>query len=177
MINEIDQYLKRLFSITRSITGHGNRETLGILQEIVPLNIKEYKSGEKVYDWTIPAEWHPKNAWIKDSDGNIIIDFNLCNIHLVGYSHSVKKRLSFAELKHHLHVHPTLAEAIPYRTSYYKKDWGFCVTQVQYNLLSNHEEKLEVLIDADFDDNGSLSVGELIIQGTSSKEILISTYL
>ena len=175
--SEIDSYLKRLFPIMRSITGPGNRETLSILKEIAPLETKEYLSGTKVYDWTVPDEWQVREAWIIDKDGNKLVDFQNCNIHLVGYSEPVHEWLTFDELKEHLHFHNDLPEAIPYITSYYNRDWGFCVNQAQYKLLSEYKERLEVMIDSDFNPNGSLTIGELIIPGRSEKEILISTYL
>ena len=133
---EIDSYLKRLFPINRSITGEGNRETLKILQEIIPLKILEYPSGQKVYDWTIPKEWNIKDAWIKDSNGDKIIDFKENNLHVVSYSTPVNKKMKFKELKGHLHYLENLPEAIPYRTSYYKEDWGFCLPYSQFSILN-----------------------------------------
>ena len=173
---QIDHYLKRLFPITRSITGEGNRETLKILQEIVPLEIKEYPSGQNVYDWIIPKEWNIKNAWIKNSKGNKIVDFQKSNLHVVSYSIPVHKRLMFSEIKKHLHYCEDLPEAIPYRTSYYEETWGFCVS---YNDLKSHfreDEEYEVYIDSSLT-NGSLSIGEILIQGKSPREHLISTYI
>jgi aminopeptidase-like protein len=177
LVDEIDHYLKQLFPINRSITGPGNRETLHILQEIVPLEIKEYPSGATVYDWVIPDEWQVLDAWIKDSDGNKLVDFHLNNIHLVSYSEQVNKKMNFEELRSHLHYSEELPEAIPYRTSYYKRDWGFCVTQAQYDLLQEAEGLMEVYIDSVLDSEGSMSIGELLIHGKSEQEILISTYI
>ena len=174
---EIDSYLKRLFPINRSITGEGNRETLRILNEIAPIHIKEYPSGTNVYDWVIPDEWNAANAWIQDSQGNKIVDFEESNIHLVSYSEPVERVMNFEELKEHLHFHEELPDAIPYRTSYYKRDWGFCVTQAQYRLLEGASGPFSVYIDSEFNPNGSLSIGELLIPGKSEREILISTYI
>ena len=177
LVGEIDNYLKRLFPITRSITGEGNRETLRILQEIAPLEIKKYSSGAEVYDWTIPDEWTVKGAWIKDADGNKLVDFEQSNIHLVSYSEPIHRKITFEELKKHLHTHPDLSDAIPYRTTYYKRDWGFSVTHKQYSILENVTGLLEVKVDSSFNCNGSLTIGELLIPGTSKEEILISTYI
>ena len=174
---DIDRYMRRLFPITRSITGAGNRETLKILQELVPLTIKEIPSGTSVYDWIIPDEWQVYDAWIKDSDGNKLIDFKQSNIHLVSYSEPVHTKISFRELKERLHQHPDLPEAIPYRTTYYKRDWGFCGTHQQIEALSHAKGPLEVFIDSGFDPQGSLTVGELLIPGVLKQEILISTYI
>jgi aminopeptidase-like protein len=173
---EIDAYLKRLFPITRSITGNGNRETLKILREIVPLKIKEYSSGTKVYDWVIPKEWNIKDAWIKNSAGEKIIDFKRSNLHVVGYSTPVHKRMRLEELEKHLHRREDLPAAIPYRTSYYNETWGFCLCHNDYEKHFNGTETYEVFIDSELK-SGSLTVGELLIKGKSDKEYLISTYI
>ena len=173
---EIDAYLARLFPLSRSITGNGNRETLRILQELAPIKIREFPSGKEVYGWTIPDEWNLKEAWIKDELGNVLVDVRSSNLHVVGYSTSINRNISFTELQEKLHYLPDLPEAIPYRTTYYKKDWGFCVTKKQYDQLAQ-AENLEVFIDAEFDSNGSLTIGELIIPGKTDQEILISTYI
>tara|TARA_B100001123_G_scaffold246805_1_gene275764 strand:- start:1167 stop:2483 length:1317 start_codon:yes stop_codon:yes gene_type:complete len=177
LIDEIDSYLHQLFPITRSITGPGNRETLRILQEICPLVLKEYPSGTSVYDWVIPDEWHPREAWIKDRDGQILIDFRECNLHLVSYSEPIHQYFEFDELKGHLHYDLELPESIPYRTSYYKRDWGFCVNEAQYTALSLANAPLEVMIDTELNSNGSMTIGELLIPGKLEQEILISTYI
>jgi len=177
LVNEIDDYLTRLFPITRSITGGGNRASLRILQELIPLEIKEYPSGTEVYDWTIPDEWNVKSAWIKDANGNKLVDFKQSNIHLVSYSIPIHKKISIEELKQHLHTCQELSDAIPYRTTYYKRDWGFSVTHKQYSAIENAPGPLEVKVDSSFNCNGSLTIGELLIPGSSRQEILISTYI
>jgi len=179
MINfekEIDLYLKKLFPITRSITGNGNRETLKILQELIPLDILEYPTGQKVYDWTIPKEWNIKDAWIKDSKGKKIIEFKSSNLHVVSYSTPINKKINFNELKENLHYLENSPDAIPYRTSYYNESWGFCVSYNQYKELFKDNEEYEVFIDSELSD-GSMSLGELIIKGKSKKEYLLSCYI
>ena len=174
---EIDNYIKRLFPICRSITGPGNRESLAILQEIAPIEIKEYPSGTPVYDWVIPHEWRVRDAYIRNSKGEKLVDFQASNVHLVSYSEPVAKTMDYEELELHLHIHPELPDAIPYRTSYYKRDWGFCVTHSQRERLREEGESLEVVIDSEFDERGSLSVGEVLLPGKTGKEILVSTYI
>lgn len=173
---EIDAYLRRLFPICRSITGNGNRETLGVLQEIIPLTVHEVPSATSVYDWTIPDEWNVRDAWIAAPDGSRIVDFNASNLHIVSYSEPVRGNFTWQELQPRLHTHPTLPEAIPYRTSYYKRDWGFCVTHAQYRELEQHGGPFEVAIDATLEP-GSLTYGELLLPGESKQEILISCYI
>lgn len=176
LLAEIDAYLKRLFPICRSITGNGNRETLRILQELIPLTVHEVPTGAIVYDWTIPDEWNIRDAWIAAPDGRRIVDFNASNLHVVSYSEPVRGNFTWAELQAHLHTHPTLPEAIPYRTSYYKRDWGFCLTHAEYRELEQHGGPFDVVIDATLQP-GSLTYGELLLPGRSSQEILLSCYI
>ena len=176
LIRKFDFYLKRLFPLCRSITGDMNRETLKILQEIIPLQIREIESKTKVFDWEIPYEWNVKDAWIKDLDGRKIVDFKKNNLHLVSYSKPIDKIISWEELKDHLYIHSDIEHAIPYRTSYYKSDWGFCLTNEQFLLLESLGGDFLIKIDSNFS-YGSLSYGEYIIKGKSKKEILISCYI
>jgi len=173
---EIDKLLTTLFPIARSITGDGNRETLRLLQEIIPLNIKEYPTGTKVYDWIIPEEWSIKDAWIKNSKGRKIIDFQKSNIHILNYSIPINKRIKFDELKEHLYYKKEIPYTIPNRTSYYKKNWGFCLSYNDYKEYFNENEEYEVFIDSEFKE-GFLTIGDLVIEGASKKEYLISTYI
>lgn len=174
--NELDCYLQRLFPVTRSITGDGNRETLKILQELIPLKIIEYPAGQKVYDWTIPKEWKIRDAWIKNSNGDRIVDFRKNNLHVVSYSIPVYKKMKLNELKAHLHYLENLPQAIPYRTTYYKENWGFCISYEDYLRYFNENDEYEVCIDSELFD-GCLSVGELIVEGRTRQEYLISTYI
>jgi aminopeptidase-like protein len=173
---EIDRYLKRLFPIHRSITGEGVRETLRILGEIVPLEMKEYPSGEQVYDWTIPKEWVIRDAWIKNSRGEKVVDYGKSNLHVMSYSVPVRATLSLNELAGHLYFLENMPDAIPYRTSYYREDWGFCLSYDDYRRYFRDGETYEAHIDSDLHD-GCLTVGEVLIPGRKSREYLISTYI
>jgi len=156
--------------------GEGNRKTLKTLQEIIPLKILEYPTGQHVYDWKIPKEWNIKDAWIKNSEGIKIVDFRRNNLHVVSYSRPVNDIFSFEQLHPKLHYREDLPEAIPYRTLYYTDDWGFCLSYEDFKRYFKSGEKYQVYIKAHFED-GSLSVGELLIPGRYSKEYLISTYI
>jgi len=175
--NEIDAFLRQLFPIPRSLTGDGNRDTLRILQEIIPLEIIEYPSGTPVYDWTIPDEWIIHDAYIKKPNGERVIDYSECNLHAVGYSMPINKTMVFDDLAPRLHMLESNPEAIPYRTTYYSRDWGFCVTKKQYEELESFSDPLEVCIDSEFDTNGAMVIGELQIPGETDKEFLVSTYV
>lgn len=176
MIHKMEQYFDRLWPITRSLTGNGNRESLKILSELIPLETTEVPCGTQCFDWTVPAEWNIKEAWIKDSKGNTIINFAENNLHILGYSEPFEGTLSFEELKPHLYTLPDQPEVIPYLTSYYKTRWGFCLSHEQF-LQLDQTETYQVFIDSTLDDKGSMTIGEAVIQGQSEEEVLISTYI
>ena len=170
-----------LFPICRSITGKGTEQTLKKIQRFFPkLKIYKIKSGTKIFDWKIPDEWNIKNAYVIDKYQNKIIDFKKNNLHIVGYSKPMKKRLTKKELLNKIYSLPAQSDAIPYVTSYYKKDWGFCTTDIVRKLIVKNyskNDKFDVLIDTSFKKNGYLQYGEYFIKGKTSKEIIISTYI
>jgi aminopeptidase-like protein len=166
--------IKQLFPICRSITGNGNRLTLEIIKQIIPIEIKEVPTGTKVFDWTIPKEWNIHDAYIKDSEGNKIIDFKKSNLHVVSYSTPINANLTLEELNKHLHTLQEFPDWIPYRTSYYKENWGFCIS---FNDLQKlNQNNYEVFIDSELKD-GSLTYGEYFIKGELEDEVLISTHI
>ena len=164
----------RLFPICRSITGNGVRETLKIISEKFPLEIKEIASGTKVFDWDIPREWNITDAYIKDSSGRRVIDFAHSNLHVLNYSTAIHQQVSLEELRKHLYYLEDQPDWIPYRTSYYKEDWGFCITYNQFKQLN--ESSYEVCIASTLA-QGSLTYGEYFIPGEVKEEVLISAHV
>jgi len=164
----------QLYPICRSITGDGVRETLSQLNRIVPLTIHEVPSGTAVFDWTVPDEWNIRDAWVKNASGQRVIDFQHSNLHVVNYSVPFSGRMSLEELRPHLFTLPDHPDWIPYRTSYYEKNWGFCLSQNQLDALPQGE--YEVCIDSSLKP-GSLTYGEVFIPGESADEILISCHI
>lgn len=173
---QLNKYFDRLFPICRSLTGNGNRESFKILQELIDIKLTEVPSGTKCFDWTVPPEWNVNDAWIKDSKGNKVVDFKKNNLHLLGYSIPFHAKVSFDELKDHLYSLPNQPDAIPYLTSYYKERWGFCISQKNLDEFDKNDV-YEVYIDSKLDKNGSMTIGEALIEGKTKKEILISTYI
>jgi aminopeptidase-like protein len=166
--------VSELYPICRSITGDGVRDTLRRIGTHVPLEISEVPSGTQVFDWTIPREWNIRDAFIKNSRGERIVDFKRCNLHVLNYSTPVHARLSLQELRPHLfsiEQHPTW---IPYRTSYYAENWGFCVSHDQLQSLTDDE--YEVCIDSSLSD-GSLTYGEYYQPGETTDEVLVSCHV
>ena len=160
----------RLFPICRSITGPGLRETLRILGEAAPLELTEVPSGTAVFDWVVPKEWIIREAWIKGPDGSKVVDFSESNLHVMGYSTPVKARMPLSELRPNLHSLPDQPDRIPYRSSYYKENWGFCLSDAR--LRSLPEGEYEVRIDSELKD-GSLTYGEWLLPGAREEEVLI----
>ncbi|MBC6699264.1 DUF4910 domain-containing protein [Hymenobacter sp. BT190] len=171
--------LRRLFPICRSITGDGVRETLAIVREYLPaLQVHEVPSGTPVLDWTVPAEWNIREAWVKNAAGERVIDFAQHTLHVLGYSTPVRGWFSRQELDQHLYSLPEQPDLIPYRTSYYQPAWGFCLPH--HNRLQLQDDYYEVCIDSTLDAAGSLTYGELLLPATAAGpdagEVLLSCH-
>jgi len=171
---EAGELLQRLFPLCRSLTGEGVRQTLQELRSVAAFDIDEIPSGTRCYDWEVPDEWSIREAYIATVSGERLIDFRRNNLHVVGYSTPVDAEMSFAELDPHLHTLPSLPNAIPYRTSYYRRDWGFCLTHEAYQRL-DRSGRYRVRIDSTLAP-GALTYGEARLPGRSGREFLISTY-
>tara|TARA_Y100001963_G_C6741792_1_gene429374 strand:+ start:160 stop:1446 length:1287 start_codon:yes stop_codon:yes gene_type:complete len=171
---EIHKFAAEMFPICRSIMGNGNRQTLKLIQKHIPIKIHEVPTGYQAYDWQVPQEWNINDAYILDPNGNKIVDFNVNNLHVMGYSVPVNKQVTLEELQKHLYSAPDKPTAIPYVTSYYKRRWGFCLTHEQRQSLQ--DGLYTVYIDSSLKD-GSLSYGELIIPGETKQEVFLTTYI
>jgi aminopeptidase-like protein len=171
---EMHRLMERLYPICRSITGDGVRETLRLVSEFVPFELHEVPTGTAVFDWVVPKEWNIRDAYIK-RDGRRIVDFRESNLHVVSYSVPVHATMSLRELRSHLYTVPDHPDWIPYRTSYYNEEWGFCL---RHSTLERMEEEgsYEVCIDSSLED-GHLTYGEHVIEGSSPDEVLISCHL
>jgi aminopeptidase-like protein len=171
---ELYDLMAELYPICRSLTGAGQRRTLDILRRRIDLTVHEVPSGTAVFDWTVPKEWNIRAAYIRDVRGRKIIDFADSNLHVVGYSVPVRRRMSFAVLKPHLFSLPDHPDWIPYRTSYYREDWGFCLSHRQ--LLEMKDGEYQVCIDSTLAD-GTMSYGECFLRGERAEEVLISCHI
>ena len=167
--------METLYPICRSITGDGVRQTLDVIGEALPrLERRAVASGTAAYDWTVNDEWNVRDAWIADPTGRRVVDFREHNLHLVSYSVPVRARMSLEELRPHLHTLPEHPDWIPYRTTYYSRTWGFCLTQRQLEAMG--EGPFDVVVDTTLEP-GELTYGELVIPGETDDEILFTTHV
>jgi aminopeptidase-like protein len=171
---EAYKIIAALYPICRSITGDGVRQSLRLLQQTIPLTVHEVPSGKQVFDWVVPNEWNIRDAYIKDGTGKRVVDFRENNLHVLNYSVPVQGTMSLDELRPHLFTLPEMPDSIPYRTSYYKETWGFCLSEYQLDQLKDGE--YEVCIDSTLKP-GSLSYGEYRVQGATDDEVLVSTHI
>jgi aminopeptidase-like protein len=169
------ELIRTLYPLCRSLTGDGVRETLRIVDGVVPLEVTEVPTGTPIFDWAVPPEWNIADAWIADSTGKRIVDFRESNLHVVGYSTPVRARMSGDELRGRLIAHPERPDWVPARTAYWAETWGFCVTEAQREAIRPGEE-YDVCIDSRLED-GHLTYAEAVIDGRTDDEVLLSTYI
>lgn len=170
---EAFRLMRHLYPICRSITGEGVRQTLDLVEQHIALTRTEVPSGTPVFDWEVPNEWNIRDAWIADSQGRRVVDFRAHSLHVVSYSAPINRTMSRGELEPHLHSLPERPDWIPYRTSYYVEDWGFCLRH--RDRLQLGPGPFEVVIDSDLRP-GHLTYAECVVRGSSPEEVLIYTH-
>jgi aminopeptidase-like protein len=170
---KLHDFAAELYPICRSITGDGIRRTLALIQARIPLQTTELPTGTQIFDWTVPKEWNIRDAYIKGPDGNKVVDFRQHSLHILNYSTPIHQTVSLDELKPHLFTLPEHPDWIPYRTSYYKENWGFCLSHHQ--MLALKEGNYEVCVDSTLE-NGNVVYGECYVPGRSKEEVLISCH-
>ncbi|MEU5979121.1 DUF4910 domain-containing protein [Streptomyces sp. NPDC047315] len=171
---QLHALVERLYPLCRSITGDGVRATLEIVDEYVPLQVHEVPTGTQVLDWTVPKEWNIKDAYVADAAGNRVVDFAASSLHVLGYSVPVATTMPLAKLREHLHTLPDHPTWVPYRTSYYQPQWGFCLAQQTLDALPDGE--YEVLIDSTLSD-GHLTYAEHVVPGQVADEVIVSCHV
>jgi aminopeptidase-like protein len=171
---ELIEHMRELFPLPRSLTGDGVRATIGVLARELPLELVETPTGSVTFDWTVPREWNLHRAWIEGPDGRRVVDTDDSSLHVLGYSTPVDVVLPLAELREHVHTHRDDPELVPYRTSYWQEQWGFCMSKRQLDALPDGEYRavVEATLEA-----GSLTSAELTLAGETDEEFLLSTYV
>lgn len=168
------ELVERMYPLCRSITGDGVRATLAIVGEYIPLDVHEVPTGTQVLDWTVPQEWNIRDAYIADASGKRVVDFAASSLHVLGYSVPVSATMPLSELRPHLHTLPDQPDLVPYRTSYYKPDWGFCLAQNTLDALP--EGEYEVCVDSTLED-GHLTYAEHVVPGRVPDEVIVSCHV
>ncbi|MEU3288729.1 DUF4910 domain-containing protein [Streptomyces longwoodensis] len=171
---EMYALVERMYPLCRSITGDGVRATLDIVGEYIPLQRHEVPTGTQVLDWTVPQEWNIRDAYVADATGRRVVDFAASSLHVLGYSVPVERTMPLSELRAHLHTLPDQPKWVPYRTSYYRPDWGFCLAQETLDALPDGD--YEVRIDSTLAD-GHLSYAEHVVPGQVSDEVIVSSHV
>lgn len=171
---EMYALVERLYPLCRSITGDGVRATLDIVGEYLPLDVREVPTGTRVLDWTVPQEWNIRDAYVADADGRRVVDFQESSLHVLGYSVPVDRTMPLSELRPHLHTLPEHPSWVPYRTSYYRPEWGFCLAQETLDALPDGD--YEVRIDSTLTD-GHLTYAEHVVPGRVPDEVIVSCHV
>ncbi|MEU8514707.1 DUF4910 domain-containing protein [Kitasatospora sp. NPDC048722] len=171
---EMHALVERLYPLCRSITGDGVRATLEIVGEYLPLQVHEVPTGTQVLDWTVPQEWNVRDAYVADAAGNRVVDLAASSLHVLGYSVPVAATMPLSELRGHLHTLPDHPTWVPYRTSYYAPDWGFCLSQETLDGLPDGD--YEVRIDSTLAD-GHLTYAEHVVPGQVADEVIVSCHV
>jgi aminopeptidase-like protein len=167
------ELMERVFPLCRSITGNGVRRTLDAIAGIVPLDRHEVPSGTPVFDWEVPPEWNIRDAYIARSDGSRVVDFKASSLHVVGYSVPTRCTMSLDELEPHLHSLPDHPDRIPYRTTYWREHWGFCLRHRDRERLG--PGPYDVVIDADLAP-GHLTYAECVVPGSTDGLGIVYTH-
>ena len=171
-------WMVEAYPLCRSITGDGVRHTLDLIARALPegvaLQRTSVPSGTDVFDWSIGDEWNVREAWVRGPDGRTVADLADHTLHLVGYSTPVRGRFPLEELERHLHSLPDRPDWIPYRTSYYHRDWGFCLRHRDLESLGPGD--YDVLVDSTLAP-GELVYGEVVLPGSTDAEIVVSSHV
>src|SRR5262245_31414536 len=171
---ELLELMRELYHLPRSLTGSGVRDTLAVLARDVPLEIVETPSGSPVFDWTVPREWNLRAAWVDGPNGDRVLDAANSPLHVLGYSTPIDAVIPLDDLRGHVFTHSENPDLVPYRTSYWEEQWGLCMSRRRLESLPDGD--YHVVIDTTLE-NGSLTSGEVTIEGTSEAEFLLSTYV
>ena len=171
---ELHAQVRALYPLCRSITGEGVRQSLRLLQGLAPIALHEVPSGTAVLDWVVPKEWTLRSARLLGPDGQVVADAARLNLEVLNYSAPFRGTVSLEELEPHLHSLPEAPALVPYRTSYYREEWGFCLPHAVRSALRPGRYGVE--IDTTLAE-GSLTYGEAVVPGATDEEVLISTHV
>lgn len=176
MGHQMLEWARELFPYPRSLTGPGTRKTIKFLQDLNPeLQTVAVKTGFSVFDWEVPQEWRIREAFIEHVEsGKRFAEFSKLNLHIVGYSEPINTIMPLQELNQRIHTQPDQPDWVPYVSSYYKRYWGFCMSENDRAALP--EGEYHVVIDSELFD-GEMILANAVIPGELSEEIFFSSYI
>lgn len=169
-------WIEEVWQLQRSVVSEGFEETLDLVARLAgPRFVRhEFPCGSEAFTWIVPPRWSVRAARV-ETDGKVLVDAADDPLHLVTHSAPFRGRLSREQLLEHLHTDPSRPHAIPYRYSFYARDWGFCVP---HNWLARFEtDEYDVLVETELSIEGALQIGEVTLPGRSPKRIVLTAHL
>ncbi|MEA3349436.1 MAG: DUF4910 domain-containing protein [Chloroflexota bacterium] len=180
--------LTQLYPLHRTLASAEMDEALRIVGEHIPaaanFEIEAYPPGTPVWTWTVPERYAVHEAYLETETGQRIVDFADNPLHIVSYSHSVDKSLTWDELEPHLYYSEKRPSAIPWIFKYYQRDWGFCLSKDIFDQLPR-DARYRAVIRSEFLADpaaGGFRVGVGLISpegdtNSEAGELLISSHL
>lgn len=166
--------IRNLWHLERNIVSPEIDKAFKYLEQLLPMAIHEFPTGENVWTWIIPEAWECHEAWLETLDGQRLIDYKIDPLHVISYSLSYEGVVTKEELFDHLHIHPTLPGAIPFVFKYYDRDWGLCTTQIQKESLT--DPLYRICIRTSFTPS-TLKVAEIVVPGISEECFVLVAHL
>lgn len=170
----MEEMVDALWSLPRDIVSSGYDTALAALGAQVPMQVHEFRTGSECWSWIVPEKWTCHEAWLETMDGRRLFSYADHPLHVVSYSLPFEGEVTRAELLAHLHVHPRLADAIPFTFKYYERDWGLCCSAAQRDALT--DDRYRVVIRTTFS-LGTLKVGEVVVPGETDDTFVLCAHL
>jgi aminopeptidase-like protein/aminoglycoside N3'-acetyltransferase len=166
--------IEAVWKLPRDCVSSGYDCALSSLARQIPMVVHEYPSGTDCDGQIAPEKWTCRDGYLATVSGSQLFSYRDCALHVASHSFPIDKVVSRDELFRHLHVHPRLMDAVPYRDVAGRRDWGLCCSQEMRSRLG--DEEYRVMIDSAFS-YGALKVGDAVIRGESDDTILLCAQL
>ena len=168
------EIIKNLWALPRDIISDGYDAALRALESQLDLVIHRYPTGAEAYTWIVPEKWTCHEAFLETLDNKRLFSYKDNPLHCLSYSLPFEGEVTRDVLFQHLHTHPPMPDAVPFKFKYYERDWGLCCSD---NLKKSlNDEKYRVVIRSEFR-YGRLKVGESILPGRSEDSIVLCAHL
>ena len=172
---KIQLFFEQTINLNRSLVGPGINRFFEILGEEIEIELIEFKSGYKAFDWQVPKGWELFKGVIYDSKGEELISTEKEPLSVWTNSVSVSKNITKEELfKEHISWIEEYPDTIPYNYHYYEERWGFSISKSMINKFTDTNYRIE--IDAKHYDD-TLKVAKHVVKGKSPKSIIIACHV